>query len=803
MNSQDLSHSNSGRGSRLKGRLFLGIALGLIVVVIAVWWIVGTIAKQKIEAELSRLDLGNPQINHVSLGFDGIHAQQIQFLSASDTELSVESIKIEHPIWELILGTSTYQSIRINGPRMRYSISNAAASTGFDLRDLNLPAETLTIKNGQIEIVDASQSLLIQQIDASITSDPPNQIQIKSQVGKILGTSWDIAGTVDLQNETIELKGESTGGVILSETLANAPRVVDGLEDVIRFESDLAKSNVTLNYSKTDGANLWGRFQLQNMKANLVAFELPLSADIVDISVDENRVQIFDFSATTDGNDAIKGDVIILLDQSPLKIDFNGNFQSVAVATLNKGVLEIPSEVSGNGNGQYVGGVTIEDDFSVKLALTAEAEMSDARYSQITSDRSDVSVKIDSMQLSPEMEVTEILGKVVVKGESSRLPIHDILGSFELEAVSDQFEPGFDVDGSFQLDLPLETVDQIDTWNLRGSGQTDTAKFATGGLEDLTASFRMESGIFKLINMNARPIGLETFIEGSSDSQLKANLNWPLLDGQNQDAKIQITGASVPAQWLQQILKHQQKILSGTDSDVSESATGKSVSPVSSPVETEMSGVVNFDAQATTAPGAPEDLKNWNATVEIDDSKIDYFGQSLDELNGRIVLKSGDLSVSQLKGHFLSGGYIDGGLTYSLLNEQWISADLKTTELPADWLLNLVSENQTEIQGLLDQPGWDQIQGNLDGTLSVAVKTVQVQPDIILQAEVVSDRIRFQNLSLNQIRVEGALANQQFTLRKATAQVFDADLMEKQVKRPIPGSISISGNRSSNKRIGD
>ena len=96
-------------------------------------------ATNDIATQLNALDLGRHELGSVSVGIDGVVANQIQFFRNNDPAeqswLTVDRLIVEHPIVELAQGVSRYNAIELAGVKANVDALSfdSGADTAFDL----------------------------------------------------------------------------------------------------------------------------------------------------------------------------------------------------------------------------------------------------------------------------------------------------------------------------------------------------------------------------------------------------------------------------------------------------------------------------------------------------------------------------------------------------------------------------------------------------------------------------------------------------------------------------------------------
>jgi len=121
--------------------VFVILALLVAIVFVAYTYAKRT-AAHDVAQQLNALELGPHEIGSISVGLNGVLAEDIQFYrdgeSAEQPWLTVDRLTVEHPIVELAQGTSGYNAIELAGVTATVesaSLFESDSDTSFDLSE--------------------------------------------------------------------------------------------------------------------------------------------------------------------------------------------------------------------------------------------------------------------------------------------------------------------------------------------------------------------------------------------------------------------------------------------------------------------------------------------------------------------------------------------------------------------------------------------------------------------------------------------------------------------------------------------
>ena len=190
--------------------------LVLLVVVVAVVYVLAKrTATNDIATQLNALDLGRHELGSVSVGIDGVVANEIQFFRDNDPAdqpwLTVDHLKVEHPIVELAQGVSRYNAIELAGVKANIDAVSFDfdADTAFDFSQLELPAKQIRLTDAQVSLVaEGNPTLAITDIQLQLNQageDPLSPVTIEGRIGDFLGSEVAATGLLNTTNQQFNL----------------------------------------------------------------------------------------------------------------------------------------------------------------------------------------------------------------------------------------------------------------------------------------------------------------------------------------------------------------------------------------------------------------------------------------------------------------------------------------------------------------------------------------------------------------------------------------------------------------------
>ena len=807
--------SRTGWGWKRTG--CLTVLLILLIVAGIGYFFANDFAKSKISNQLSQLGLGDADVGSVAIMPDGISASDISFPETNGVSLSVDSLRIYHPISGLIAGDESFNSIEIGKPSVVLDASQlGGGETEFDLAslsDLSLPTNDLTVTDANVKLVDGNREANIDGIDVKIT-DKDGVLKLDGSTGDLLGAQWQIDGQFNREQAKATVKLTADEGRVLSDELVNLPMIPQSISDSIKknvsFEVAYADTevNVVAEGKKAPQLSVQSKVDKSNLK--LLAFDLPITINSADVDLQDTDIELTNISATTCDESAISGndcDLItgksqISFGDDPITIDFQTGFEQFNTATLRKIVTALPAEVTGTADGTANGKVLINLDGSVAIAIDADAKTGNGSYGKLLAENADIDVQIESLRFDENINYESIAGAVQVTGNAKQQPIASLLDTFDLAALNQQLELTADYDAKFDLKLPLETVEDLATWELSAVAQAPTATLSTAKLSNIDIETSLRGGNLEVSKLTAiaEPDGVEKAPAALQNiNSIDGYLSWPIVvkDNLPTTGKIKVAGQGVALNWLLQLGQRQLEIINADSDTATETASSFDVSDLT---DQNISGQVNFDVDWDIPVATPDNLESWVIAGKVDQSTINVDQESLNNLTATFGLRDGQFDVSSTEGKFSSGGRIsEGSVSYDVGDGKLDSAAVTTRNVPLSWLIKLGIQNVPAASDWAKtNPEIAEELQSLDGKLSVSIETDEQNPQDNFQIKAVSSGIVYKDLQVADILVDTNISNNKIEINNAEASLAalpDPEQLSPEVPATI-GSLKASGQWS-------
>ena len=701
---------NKSPPSKRRRRWPLILAAILLVVFLGGWFWLNSFIRSELQRQLSEVGIDSPQIGSVWSGLGGFTARDVRFQSGG-SHIELNSLEVHQAIWELA-GAGPKDEIRISGGRISIDVESLSPSSTFSLNDIDLSqidtvAKRFSIENlsvaatgsdGKIQL-DVEKLSLIKQagelklsgsgtlIDGAITLDgSANQDSGEIQ----LTITGDQLRLVDQQWHQWPLVGAAVKKHIAANAVLDLNLTVEGtLQQGLSYEAEIL----------TDQANLF-----------FAKFQLPIAIRSASISIADGLVTYRDVQASLGDQDVVHGKGSTSFGAWPSVSKFEGDFSKVDVADLRKLVPKIPRAVTGTANGKASGSVDVNAALETTLRLSASGDTNNGSYGQIDASHGFVDVQIQPLVLSPKGKTLDLQGSVVVKAKATQQDADDVLETFGLDALDEQFEFETHADGDVDLLIPLASAGDLRTWNLSVLANTDTGSVGQIPLRDIRINTYLRDGQLVFDQASAR-------LANTDDSGVSVSVTWPLpnaaADSIAETGSVSVIGNSVPPNVA----------LGFFDRQMANAKIDYSVkSQIAALERSEIDGSLDFQASIRLPSGRDRPVESWNVEASVYDSKLTVKDDSVDQIHSAISIREGVLSLSSLSGNIRNGGKLNAESRFNLRTSKVESVSLSTSNVPASWLANAIIEgdssgkftNRTSLN-------LDNVAENLKGTFAAKV----------------------------------------------------------------------------------
>ena len=767
------------------------ILLLLAVLVVAGYWFAKRTAASDIAKQLDALEVGPHEIGSVSVGLNGVVANDIEFFKEGESKeqpwLTVDRLTVEHPILELAQGASSYNAIELAGVKATLESASLFESdpdgAELNLSELELPAKQLRLKDAQVVIVDAGKpDLTIDGIQLQLDQNENDAaVAITGEVGDLLGSKVDIAGELAANREQLNLTMTADEFNVATQQWQNLPGVPQGMEKNITADGKLIAfgCDVTL---KNDDLIVDGSAEVDGLEIGLPQFDLPVSVSQGSINFDAQKVELTELVAKIDGSGDVQGKADASFAEFPIEVTFDTQFQNVVAASLRKIVVAIPEILNAEADGTARGTVTTEASTRTTINITADAAGTNGTYGQIKAKTLGANVVIENLIFDDQLNYESIDGVVNATAQTEQQSVPDVLTTFELDSFQQQMQIVGNASGAMNLQMPLATAEDMRSWKLKIEGGVPEGSVSGKQFVDAQAVVEMVDGILQFNPVNVLAVADNVPAEGmaaDAASNLQLNVRWPMVPEttQGDNASIVVSGADVPVTWLMDFLQNQ--IANSTTEPAQPNVANQpnaATSPNAMARVDQLSGTAAFEATLTLPVATPDDIYTWQVDGTIRDSKIKADNEQLQDLAGSIQMNDGQLAVKNFTGNFYSqsapNGSVAGDATVNLKEPSQASADLNLTQLPLPWLVSVARETLPQYAEQLQQPQVDSLAGQIDA--DIKYRTSPVAPTQSLELAVRSAEMSISGQQLRDFNLNGTFDGKQVKVVQLASRVGDS-----------------------------
>ena len=757
--------------------------LVLLVVIVAVIYVIAKrTATNDIATQLDALDLGRHELGSVSVGIDGVVASEIQFFRDNDPAnqpwLTVDRLKVEHPIIELAQGASRYNAIELAGVKANIdaTLFDSNTDAAFDFSQLELPAKQICLNDARVSfVVQGQPTLAITDIQLQLnqaSEDPSSPVTIEGRIGDFLGSEVEASGLLDANNQRLNLTLATDQLDVTTEQWKSLPGLpknietnftADGKLDTLRCELALEDNDFVID----------GTAKIAGLAIGLPKFDLPISVNQGNVHFDSKRIKVTEINATVDGRGTIQGRAETSIAEFPVQTTFETELKNVASTCLRKLVPAVPEILAANVSGTASGSVSVEHSTRTTINLTANGVSTDGAYGKIKAKQIDTNVQIQNLVFDASQNYESIDGAVTAIAKFNEQPIPSVLETFELESLQQQLKFTGNGTGVMNLHLPLVTAEDLRTWEIGIEGSVPTGAIAGQPFVGASTSVEMNGGVLQF-----KPVEL-TAVNGNgksvdpslvANSNLKLNVRCPIASETNEPDQISllVTGANVPLPWLNGFLQNQ---MQGSP------PAGQTAAPDSTAGIADLdqlTGGAGFEISLAIPTATPDDLITWQANGNVKDSQINVAGQQLRDLSGLVQMDKGQLRIDGINGVFYNqaarNGSVSGTAKVNLQQLAQSSVGLNFEQLPLPWLVSVAQEALPEFSQQLNQPVISSLSGQIDASVNYQPNAVHGQSPS-LQVVAKSKAIDVSGQQLNDFRLNGAFKDNQLELSKLSGRI--------------------------------
>ena len=283
----------------------------------------------------------------------------------------------------------------------------------------------------------------------------------------------------------------------------------------------------------------------------------------------------------------------------------------------------------------------------------------------------------------PKGKLLDLRGAVDVDASANQQDADNVLKTFHLEALDEQFEFETVADGKVKLSIPLESAADLRTWTLTVAAETDQGNVGGIRLRDITVNAFLEDGLLMFDPSKAR-------LTDRPDADVTVKVAWPLpnaaVESISKTGTVEVIGNNVPT-----------KIgLGFFDRQMANAKIEYAAQPqVAALLKSEIDGGISFQTTIRLPSGGERPVEQWDVDASMYNSTLTLGDESIDRIQSTINIQNGLLSVNALRGVVNNGGQLQGNGGFDLRSRSIESLTLKTSKIPASWLANAIIEGDS------------------------------------------------------------------------------------------------------------
>ena len=765
----------------------------IVVIGVGGYWFAKRTAARDIAKQLDALEIGPHEIGSVSVGLNGVAANDIEFFKEGESDkpawLTVERLTVEHPLLELAQGTSSYNAIELAGVKATLdsaSLFESDSEASLNLSELELPAKQVRLKDAQVVIVDPVKSdLAIKDIQLQLDQNEDDSVTIEGKVGDLLGTKVDIAGDLPANREQLSVTLLADEFKVATQQWQNLPGLPQGIDKNLTVDGNLNLLSCAVTV-KNDDLKVDGSAEIDQLAIGLPQFDLPVSVNQGSIGFDTKQIELTDLMATIDGGTGeVRGKTVTEFAKFPIKTTFDTNFQDVLAGSLRKIVVAIPEILIAKASGSASGTVLVESSIRTTINLEVDAAGTDGLYGKIKAKTLGAKVQINNLIFDEQQNYESIEGLIDATAETDQQSLSDVLKTFELDVFDQQMQIVGNANGKMNLQMPLATAEDMRTWKMKIEGVVPTGSVSGQKFINADATVEMIDGILQFNPVNVLAVADNSLGDAdvASDSNLKLNVRWPMVPetAQGDEASIGISGANVPATWLMGLA--QKQIASSTAQPAQPNADVQSDTLTKTDAMArvdQIDGSVAFETTLILPTATPDDVYTWKVDGTLRDSKINVGDDRLQDLAGSIQMNNGQLNVENISGNFYNqaaqNGSVGGAAAVNLKQPSQASADLNLKQLPLPWLISVAQELAPQYSEQLQQPPIDSLMGQIDA--DVKYRSSPDNPMQALDVAVRSAELIASGQKLQDLKINGSFDGKQIKVAQLTGRVGESGALD-------------------------
>lgn len=666
----------------------LAICLLLLSVGGAGWYVVKAQIRADIESQLAGLDLGEVGIESIGFSLSGIAARGVHFSNDSGDEqpwLSIDELGIDHPLPSLIGGARRYDQIRLVGVEVIVDVDEFredSIAAEFDVSQVELPSDTIVVSGSRVRLRQSSRSdLVASDIVATISHSNRlrnGSIAIVARVGDLAGSTWIGKGEIVQRDGRVEFAIGTSTQSLTTTTWSDWPLVPDDLDQSVQLDGSMA-----LDLRITYDSSKWqfeGTSEIDSLALNLPTFDLPLQITEGRIAFFPDRVEYENVLAVTRDGGQLTGKGRTRVDSWPIVTAFSGDANEVSIDTLRQLVAAIPDSLQGKATGPVSGDVRVESDLRTTVSIDANVQSPSVRYGRIEGDATSTQVVINKLTFDNRLWFESVDGSVNVESRFADKPFDDLFTTFELNSLQKQLAITGNGTGRFTLRLPLNTVEELETWELSVVASADSATIADQAVRNVSANVTLHEGTLALAPIQATSVPAAG--TNSSDGDLRVDVHWPLTDAADEaeTGTISVATRATDAGW----------VFRAIETLVDNAMDGEDVA--NQAMADALRGQINSQLHLRLPALQPENIDGWTGKATIRDSTVQLEDQPLEGMTAEIELAESQLEVTNMQATSESGDAVYGRAKIRLDDPGVFELNLGALSLDAIWLREVATD---------------------------------------------------------------------------------------------------------------
>lgn len=694
-----------------------GVAL-VGVAAIAYWgvsWYASSMARSQIAEQIEAAVGGNVEMDDVSVGLDGVTARNIRIIGADGEEpwAKLKEFRIDAPISELISSDPKFTQLTASDAEITLDLDDEGnLQLEFPESDeaFALPAKRIEVRNARLTIRQPDRSDFIAQGVNLTLVESADGVVIEGEIQKLADADWQLAGNYNPEANTYNFKASTKRVDLDSKLIAKWPLTPPGVLDEVEVKGPVAAS-LDLRSDGPEMTNYEVALTPLGAKVRLPSIDLALQATGGRLDFTDGKLRVIDLETEfAEGTALLNGAVDF--SNSPIEGHFTGDMTEVGAAVVAK-LAMLPPEITGNVSGKASGTVTVEDDLSFSLSLQATGTSNNGKYLGFPLTDPDIKVDIKTLRFDNQVALQEMAGSATVDTSVAEVAVNEFLDRFQLKAAGDSPVIAGNADAKVQLAIPLATVEQIGTWDLKVDAVANKLSIAGESLSNVKAGLKIVDGALQI-----QPSTGQALDRFGNLSEIAFQGAVPLDD--KPLAKFEIEGNSIAVEWLlgiakdfspdvDQVLKMIDKQYDGDKSSVA--------------------GNLTVNAKLEFPPAASEDFSQWRIEGEVTTGNLIVDDREIKNLKSNFLLDDSVLTIERLSGDLDKGGSISIKGTVPLQQAKPAAVDVSLNNTSLSWLVGIASAASPEVASALKQVEIDIANrpNDLAGDVTIAARIARAE----------------------------------------------------------------------------